>query len=339
MNILESNKKYREFTGVEKFHKVGYFGERAAAVTGETIDPAWFPGNYAENLGGESADWGHAYMTAATFFQAAPLAKLYSCPQGMSYIGGKFSSKMYDEWIPKLKELGVTVMFNSTDSHPNSSFVQAISERLKELPWFTPFYAAGNESNDSFSKWLKVPEITGVGAIVIDVNGNVYPANYTSKTDLVDFGSTTNINYTGPNDNYEASCSGTSAATPWLCGMACLVQDFFVHRTGKPLDRESLLRFFMDHTVDVGAPGFDTQVGNGAVVLPDPKDIDIFKYQKWEDCMEYTDKDKIPAWAREGVAYCTANGLMDGVDGGRFDPEGVVTRAQLATVLARLANK
>ena len=55
--------------------------------------------------------------------------------------------------------------------------------------------------------------------------------------------------------------------------------------------------------------------------------------------MEYTDKDKIPVWAREGVAYCTANGLMDGVDGGRFDPNGVVTRAQLATVLARLANK
>ena len=44
------------------------------------------------------------------------------------------------------------------------------------------------------------------------------------------------------------------------------------------------------------------------------------------------------AWYANAVADMTARGLMNGVGGNRFDPEGTFTRAQLATVLYRMAG-
>ena len=44
-------------------------------------------------------------------------------------------------------------------------------------------------------------------------------------------------------------------------------------------------------------------------------------------------------WYAEAVAAMREKGIMDGVGDNRFDPEGVFTRAQLATVLYRLAGK
>ena len=45
------------------------------------------------------------------------------------------------------------------------------------------------------------------------------------------------------------------------------------------------------------------------------------------------------AWYAEAVAVLREKGIMDGVGGNRFDPDGVFTRAQLATVLYRLQGK
>ena len=44
-------------------------------------------------------------------------------------------------------------------------------------------------------------------------------------------------------------------------------------------------------------------------------------------------------WAYEGIAFCLDNGFMNGVGGGRFDPYGVTTRAQLVTILWRMSGE
>ena len=47
--------------------------------------------------------------------------------------------------------------------------------------------------------------------------------------------------------------------------------------------------------------------------------------------------DAVPsAWYHDGVHYCLENGLMRGVSGGKFLPDGSTTRAQLVTILWRL---
>lgn len=45
------------------------------------------------------------------------------------------------------------------------------------------------------------------------------------------------------------------------------------------------------------------------------------------------------AWYAGAVAYVSESGLMNGVGSGRFDPDGTFTRAQLSTVLYRIAGE
>ena len=44
-------------------------------------------------------------------------------------------------------------------------------------------------------------------------------------------------------------------------------------------------------------------------------------------------------WYTEAVAWAAANGVVNGVGGGRFDPEGKITREQMAAILYRYAKQ
>ena len=172
------------------------------------------------------------------------------------------------------------------------------------------------------------------------VNGSPVPKIYSSESELVAFSAPTDIAYQLTGMPVKTG-SGTSAATPYLCGMAALVQDLFLHKTGLPLKREALLRFFRDHCLDMETPGHDSKTGYGAVVLPDPEEIDVWAYQDGggEPSMrveEFKDADEISDWAKDGIQTCLDMGIMNGVGDGLFDPQGTVTREQLATTLARM---
>ena len=52
----------------------------------------------------------------------------------------------------------------------------------------------------------------------------------------------------------------------------------------------------------------------------------------------FTDMD-VNAWYADGVAYCLANGLMNGVADTKFDPAGNITRAMIVTMLWRLDGR
>ena len=52
----------------------------------------------------------------------------------------------------------------------------------------------------------------------------------------------------------------------------------------------------------------------------------------------YADADAISAWAVNGVALCTARGLVQGDPQGRFRPQSDLTRAQIAAILSRMAE-
>lgn len=53
-------------------------------------------------------------------------------------------------------------------------------------------------------------------------------------------------------------------------------------------------------------------------------------------CKQFTDCSA--QWYHEAIDFTVANGLMNGVGNGRFDPNGVMTRAMLVTVLHRMAG-
>ena len=57
-----------------------------------------------------------------------------------------------------------------------------------------------------------------------------------------------------------------------------------------------------------------------------------------DPCEAFTDVDRTQ-WYHEGIDYVVANGLMNGTDTTRFSPLGTLTRAQLVTILYRLADE
>lgn len=150
---------------------------------------------------------------------------------------------------------------------------------------------AGNDGESSHNGWMHAENIYGVGAVDIvwsaTRNGEPIPgaellvqaASYTSESEHVDFGSATGLYVNGMIDRF----TGTSCAAPTLAGMAALVNDFFIDKTGRPLPHRSMYRFFKDYTVDIESPGKDNLTGWGIPILPYPDEIDIWLYQVPEE--------------------------------------------------------
>ena len=55
--------------------------------------------------------------------------------------------------------------------------------------------------------------------------------------------------------------------------------------------------------------------------------------------LTFADAAKIADWAKEGVAFCAQNGIVEGRTGNIFDPTATATRAEFATMLHRFIEK
>ncbi|MGM9641321.1 MAG: S-layer homology domain-containing protein, partial [Faecousia sp.] len=60
---------------------------------------------------------------------------------------------------------------------------------------------------------------------------------------------------------------------------------------------------------------------------------------KGADLSVYKDADKITGFAKEAIAWATAEGLFNGFENGTFQPKGTLTRAQMAKLLTVLDQK
>ena len=69
---------------------------------------------------------------------------------------------------------------------------------------------------------------------------------------------------------------------------------------------------------------YNYAVMNGATAVTEPK-------------LTFTDAAEVSDWALDGVYFCTAQGIMNGVSETVFDPDGTANRAMGATVLDRIA--
>ena len=53
---------------------------------------------------------------------------------------------------------------------------------------------------------------------------------------------------------------------------------------------------------------------------------------------DFTDSGDIAGWASEAVGQMQSSGIMNGVDGGRFDPAGSYTREQSIMTIVRMLD-
>ena len=64
------------------------------------------------------------------------------------------------------------------------------------------------------------------------------------------------------------------------------------------------------------------------------------QYKGWDvsasgDLSAFVDGEDVSSWALEAVKWAVGKGLMQGKDGGAFDPQGIATRAEVATFLMK----
>lgn len=106
-----------------------------------------------------------------------------------------------------------------------------MGEWLNQHNNFKYFCAVGNDGDSGYNHIVRINNIIGVGAYKLMVDGTLVISSYSSETGYIDFMSPSmiNINIRATKNNDEGyPNTGTSFSTPWLCGMACLVDEFFL---------------------------------------------------------------------------------------------------------------
>ena len=92
-------------------------------------------------------------------------------------------------------------------------------------------------------------------------------------------------------------------------------------------------------TVSVTTPGGETvAVSDNAFTMPKSAVTVRVTFKAEEKTPLFPDV-PVDAWYSDAVAWAVEQGVMQGVSGGLFDPDGAVTRATVWTVLARMAGE
>lgn len=324
--LHKKNDQFRAITGVDKFHRAGYYGARTFAATGETWDLSEYnpDGLVCSPMGDPPNNSDHAVKTAATFFQVAPLAHLAMFSlNGEHHSTSGYESPFMDKAWGIIKELGITSMFVSkSGSNKGAGYKDDWSAEMQALPDFCCTFSAGNDGEGSRGTMLTVPEIFGAGGFIVQ-NGEVQiaPWSGSSENDYdVDFCGPYRVYYSLKETEYPALVSGTSFSAPWLAGMICLVNDFFIDKTGKPLTREKMTQFLIDCCVDIEEEGLDKRSGYGVPCLPEPSEIDIAKYadigEEENQMPTYRKLSDVPEWYRPTIKKLMELGALKGTDEG-----------------------
>lgn len=333
--LLSTNESIRKITGVQNFHDEGYYGERVIAANGECWDlNSYNPDGLGSNPIGYTSFSDHGLKAAACFFQVAPLAHLVMfSASGRFKSDGTYESEIMENALPYIKNNNITAMFTSLSTAGNLNFRNDYDKEMETIPNFCSCWSAGNDGEGNYGRMLELKNVIGVGGFSLNGENPVVTIDSGSsdKDYVIDFCAPFNIHCQLQN-GADIRFSGTSASAPWLCGMICLVNDFFIDKTGKPLTREKMIQFLKDYSIDIDIEGVDKRSGWGIPCLPKPSEIDIKKYSS-ETSPDVNEPvyEGVADWAKEAWEKGAKKGIIDGTR-----PTDNITRQEMVVILDRL---
>ena len=232
----------------------------------------------------------HGKMVYDIMKMVAPKADLYY-------------GKEYTKDIDENRDVYTTSCFRSSDVY------NANKHKAKELFDKDTLLvcAVGNDGEDT-TALAEESYWTSVGACNLQ-NGKPVKMYYSGVSYNLDFMSFTNM------QTASGLFTGTSCATPMFAGMCVLAQSFFKDKIGRKLTNFELQNFIRDNCMDLSKQGFDKGTGFGLFVLPDPKDIDVAKYEE-ENMVKYETIEEVPEWGRASVQKAIDLGILKGTGNG-----------------------
>lgn len=336
-------------SGITRWHERGYTGKGIRIANMEGTDPTlhFFHGKIKdpfENVSGVGRNY-HGHQTADILHQVAPEADIYILSSAGSYSKNKAEGKFIEESIPFMESEGIHLVNASLGGVDNPVLNARIKQAQESGTTFVT--SAGNEADSGPSGYARSGVWIAVGAVHLSGKGEIAHANYSSLGEEVDFTQFSGLYVHDARKGYEDRTFpvyGTSFASPAICGMLALVQQFFLEKAGRALNQDELYEFMKDYSIDLWEPGHDTKSGYGLFLLPEnPDSIDIAKYTGGEaivnnpeyiiihhsataqgDAETFRKNHKAKGWRDIGYHYVIGNGTYSGdgeVETGRTEAE------------------
>ena len=344
------NRKEFDLSGITRWHELGYTGKGIRIANLEGTDPSlwFFNGKIKDpfnNTSGVGRNY-HGHQTADILHQVAPEADIYILSNSGRYGSKTAEGKFIEESIPFMETEKIHLVNASLGGTDNS----ILNERIKQAQshGVTFVTSAGNKAEKGAGGYARSGVWIAVGAVHLSGKGEILHAGYSSIDEEVDFVQFSNLYVHDARKGYEDRVfpvQGTSFSSPMLCGMLALVQQFFLERAGRTLYQHELYKFMQDHSIDLETEGHDHKTGYGLFVLPDPDEIDVWKYIGKEeehqlnkpeyiiihhsatqqgDVETFRRAHKAKGWRDIGYHYIIGNGTYSGdgeVETGRTEAE------------------
>lgn len=289
------NKEEFDFLGITRFHEAGYKGQGISICSKENIIEGIFDDVLCFEYEKRDVWSEHATSVIDYIRQVVPEAKKLAIETQGTIKNGVLYSEGMDYLQNNIPDILTTSFFKSTDiKEPKFSLYKNLYDNGCFL-----CCAAGNDDRETLEPLTVGDMWKAIGACRYNKGKPKVEKDYATGEEM-DFVSFHDLYTTWDKGNHK----GTSFSSPLFAGMCALVQCFFLDKTGKKLSHEKLLKFVIDNCIDLEEEGHDIKTGHGLFILPDPEEINIYKYAEVKMFRDYTE------W-KEAIYYLAEKGEMD----------------------------
>lgn len=313
---MKLNEEAFNFLGISKFHENGYTGKNITIASKEMIIEGVFDDvecdDYFSTDTSKSAKHGTNVMDYIR--QVVPDARKIACDFSGTVKKNIWNCVGMQKLLDNPPQVFTSSSYNSSDSQEHH---MKKYRELREKGCFL-VHGAGNDGEDGVLDVVKNDVFKAVAAYKLYC-GKPKKETFSSVGEEVDFASLDNLRASWDNKRH----TGTSYSAPIFAGMAGLVQDFFIAKTGKQLEYEKLLEFIKDNCIDVDEEGKDEKSGYGLFILPDPNSINISKYadvkEEDEHMTTYKTLNDVPAWGKPTIEKLINKNALRGDENGNLN--------------------
>lgn len=337
--MIEQNRSEFGKCNILKWHDAGYKGKGAKVVVLDSSHKPYPISKVVDPFEDNISSYGHKSQVAQVLREVAPDAEI------VVFSWFKDRKNEIVDWIKNHQQ-----EIDAVNCSFNTNIQTEVFEMLENVD-IPIIISSGNDYESVVGNGADLPWTISVGAWEEYRDKRAVYSNYGDSLDIVSY---TNIYIRTTSETNTRLFNGTSCAAPMVSGMLAIYNGWLKENGLKKLSREEARGFVLGNTIDKEIEGFDVYSGHGLFILPkeipDLKPITEAEEKEPEKTPEEEGimpnfKDTQNHWAKDYIDFVADQGLMKGYEVGQpgpeddlFRPDATITRAEVASVLARMTG-